>query len=70
MDLARRIFSRDLKIAAMREIDGGRRIGEVVPHLEVGPRLRTVARGMAAARGTGFPRHGSRENTDTAECPI
>ena len=29
MDVARRIYSRDLKIAAMREIDGGRRISEV-----------------------------------------
>jgi transposase-like protein len=39
MDLARRMYSRDLKIAAMREIDGGRRIGEVARHLEVSPQL-------------------------------
>jgi hypothetical protein len=37
MDLARRIYSRDLKIAAMREIDGGRRIGEVARHLKLSP---------------------------------
>src|SRR5580700_3749613 len=39
MDLARRIYSRDLKVAAMREIDSGRRIGEVARHLEVSPQL-------------------------------
>ena len=39
MDLARRMYSRDLKIAAMREIDGGRPIGEVARHLELSPHL-------------------------------
>ena len=38
MDLARRVYSRDLKIAA-REIDGGRPIGEVARHLELSPHL-------------------------------
>ena len=28
MDLARRIYSRELKLATMREIDGGRTISE------------------------------------------
>ena len=29
MDLARRVYSRELKLAAMREIDSGRTISEV-----------------------------------------
>jgi hypothetical protein len=37
MDLARRAPSRDLKIAAMREIDGGRSIGQVARQLELRP---------------------------------
>ena len=56
MDLARRIYSRDLKIAAMREIDGGRRIGEVARHLELSPKLLERWRGEWRARGAlAFP---------------
>jgi len=56
MDLARRIYSRDLKIAAMREIDGGRRIGEVARHLELSPKLLERWRGEWQARGAlAFP---------------
>ena len=32
MDLARRIYNRELKVAAMREIDSGRTIGELARH--------------------------------------
>jgi transposase len=56
MDLARRIYSRDLKIAAMREIDGRRRIGEVARHLELSPKLLERWRGEWQARGAlAFP---------------
>ena len=61
MDLARRMYSRDLKIAAMREIDGGRRIGEVARHLEVSPHLLERWRGEWQARGEfAFPGIGRR----------
>jgi transposase len=61
MDLARRMYSRDLKIAAMREIDGGRRIGEVARHLEVSPQLLERWRGEWRARGElAFPGIGRR----------
>lgn len=59
MDLARHVYSRDLKIAAMREIDGGRKITEVARRLELSPKLlerwRTEwrARGEAAFPGLG-----------------
>ena len=61
MDLARRMYSRDLKIAAMREIDGGRRIGEVARQLEVSPHLLDRWRGEWRARGElAFPGIGRR----------
>jgi transposase len=59
MDLARRMYSRDLKIAAMREIGGGRRIGEVARH--VSPQLLERWRGEWRARGElAFPGIGRR----------
>ena len=55
------IYSRDLKIAAMREIDGGRRVGEVARHLEVSPQLLERWRGEWRARGElAFPGIGRR----------
>ena len=51
MDVARRMYSRDLKFAAMREIDSGRRIGEVALHLEVSPKLLERWRSEWQARG-------------------
>jgi transposase-like protein len=45
------MYSRDLKIEAMREIDSGRRIGEVARHLEVSPKLLERWRGEWRARG-------------------
>jgi transposase len=51
MDLARRVYSRDLKIAAMREIDHGRRVSEVARQLELSPKLLERWRGEGAARG-------------------
>src|SRR5437762_14270340 len=61
MDLARRIYSRELKIAAMREIDNGRTIGEVARQLEVSPHLLDRWRGEWRARGDlAFPGIGRR----------
>jgi transposase-like protein len=43
------MYSRDLKIAAMREIDSGRRVGEVARHLEVSSESRrTFLRALSA----------------------
>jgi transposase-like protein len=39
MDLARRVYSRELKVAAMREIDRGRSRAEVARQLELSPSL-------------------------------
>ena len=62
MDLARRIYSRELKIAAMQEIDSGRTIGEVARQLELSPHLLDRWRGEWRARGElafpGIGRHG------------
>src|SRR5262245_39233891 len=51
MDLARRVYSRDLKVAAMREIDHGRTIAEVARQLELSPKLLERWRGEWVARG-------------------
>ena len=61
MDLARRVYSRDLKVAAMRELDGGRPIGEVARHLELSSHLLERWRGEWRARGElAFPGVGRR----------
>lgn len=61
MDLARRVYSRDLKVAAMREIDGGRPISEVARHLKLSPHLLDRWRGEWRARGElAFPGLGRR----------
>ena len=51
MDLTRRIYSRELKLAAMQEIDSGRTIGEVARQLELSPHLLDRWRGEWRARG-------------------
>jgi len=51
MDLTRRIYSRELKIAAMQEIDSGRTLGEVARQLELSPHLLDRWRGEWRARG-------------------
>jgi transposase len=61
MDLARRVYSRDLKMAAMREIDGGRTISEVARQLELSPKLLERWRGeWRARRELAFPGVGRR----------
>ncbi len=51
MDLARRVYSRELKVAAMREIDNGRTVAEVARQLELSPKLLERWRGEWRARG-------------------
>lgn len=51
MDLARRVYSRDLKVAAMREMDSGRTLGEVARQLELSPNLLQRWRGEWRVRG-------------------
>lgn len=59
MDLARRVYSRDLKVAAMRELDGGRTVGEVARLLELSPKALERWRGEWRARGErAFPGSG------------
>ena len=61
MDLARRVYSRDLRVAAMREIEGGRTVGEVARLLELSPSLLQRWRGEWQARGElAFPGMGQR----------
>ena len=61
MDLARRVYSRELKIAAMREIDSGRTTSEVARQLELSPKLLERWRGEWRARGElAFPGVGRR----------
>ena len=61
MDLARRVYSRDLKIVAMREIDMGRTAGEVARQLELSPKLLERWRSEWRARGElAFPGVGRR----------
>jgi transposase len=61
MDLARRIYSRDLKIAAMRELDGGRALVELARQMQLSPHLLDRWRGEWRARGElAFPGMGRR----------
>ena len=61
MDLARRVYSRELKVAAMREIDSGRTISEVARQLELSPKLLERWRSEWRARGElAFPGNGRR----------
>lgn len=61
MDLARRVYTRDLKIAAMREIDNGRGISEVARQLELNPQILWRWRSDWRARGeAAFPGIGRR----------
>ena len=59
MEMARRIYSRELKISVMREIDNGRTATEVARQLELSPRLLEKWRGDWRARGElAFPGNG------------
>jgi transposase len=61
MDLARRVYSRELKVAAMREIDNERTVAEVARQLELSPKLLERWRSEWRARGeSAFPGVGRR----------
>lgn len=61
MDLARRIYSRELKIAAMQELDAGRTTGETARKFQLAPKLLERWRGEWRACGEqAFPGIGQR----------
>ena len=61
MDLSRSVYSRDLKIAAMRAIDAGATIGETARKYQVSPHLMDRWRGEWRAKGDlAFPGVGRR----------
>ena len=61
MDLARSIYSRDLKIAAMRALDAGSRTGEIARKYQLSPKLLERWRGEWRAKGeSAFPGIGRR----------
>jgi transposase len=51
MDLSRAVYSRDLKLAAMRALDAGARIGEIARKYQVAPKLIERWRGEWRAKG-------------------
>jgi transposase len=61
MDLSRAVYSRDLKIAAMRAVDTGATIGEIARRYQVSPHLVERWRGEWRAKGElAFPGVGRR----------
>jgi transposase-like protein len=61
MDLSRAVYSRDLKIAAMRALDAGSTTGEIARKYQLSPKLLERWRGEWRARGeTAFPGNGRR----------
>lgn len=61
MDLARTVYSRDLKIAAMRTVDAGSTIGETARKFQLSPKLLERWRGEWRAKGElAFPGLGRR----------
>ena len=63
MDLSRAIYSRDLKITAMRAMDAGASTGETARKYQLSPKLLERWRGEWRARGeSAFPGIGRRGN--------
>ena len=61
MDLSRTVYSRDLKIAAMRALDAGSTAGEIARKYQLSPKLLERWRGEWRARGeSAFPGIGRR----------
>jgi transposase len=61
MDLARTVYSRDLKITAMRALDAGTRTGEIARKYQLSPKLLERWRGEWRAKGeAAFPGIGHR----------
>jgi transposase len=62
MDLARTVYSRELKIAAMHALDAGETGGQVARRLQLSPKLLERWRGEWRARGeAAFPGKGNRQ---------
>jgi len=63
MDLSRAVYSRDLKIAAMRALDAGSTTGEIARKYQLSPHLLERWRGEWRAKGDlafpGIGRHGA-----------
>lgn len=67
MDLARLIYSRDLKIAVMRAIDAGSSVAEVARKYQLSPKLIERWRGEWRAKGeAAFPGIGRRASAPAA----
>jgi transposase-like protein len=61
MDLSRAVYSRDLKIAAMRALDAGSATGEIARKYQLSPKLLERWRGEWRAKGeVAFPGVGRR----------
>src|SRR5579862_7906749 len=61
MDLSRAVYSRDLKITAMRALDAGTSVGEIARKYQLSPKLLERWRGEWRAKGeTAFPGLGRR----------
>lgn len=61
MDLSRAVYSRDLKIAAMRALDSGSTAGEIARKYQLSPKLLERWRGEWRAKGeSAFPGIGRR----------
>ena len=61
MDLSRAVYSRDLKIAAMKALDSGSTTGEIARQYQVSPHLLDRWRGEWRAKGDlAFPGIGRR----------
>ena len=61
MDLSRAVYSRDLKIAAMRALDAGSTTGEIARKYQLSPKLLERWRGEWRAKGDqAFPGIGTR----------
>jgi transposase len=61
MDLSRAVYSRDLKIAAMRGLDAGSTTGEIARKYQLSPKLLERWRGEWRAKGeSAFPGIGRR----------
>ena len=61
MDLSRAVYSRDLKIAAMRALDAGSTTGEIARKYQLSPKLLERWRGEWRAKGElAFPGIGRR----------
>jgi transposase-like protein len=66
MDLARRVYSRELKISAMRQIDAGGTPAELARRFQLSPKLLEKWRSEWRAKGVlAFPGNGQR-----AEVPV